>query len=49
MTMTESLGIQPYMYKPESDPDEGETPAEETPTRMYQNVSEWLYIYWLLD
>ncbi|XP_026106003.1 P2X purinoceptor 7-like [Carassius auratus] len=34
-------GIQPYMFEPESDPDDEETPAEETQMRMEQDVSEW--------
>lgn len=36
-------GIQPYMFEPESDPDDEETPAEETQMRMEQDVSEWLF------
>ena len=35
-------GIRPYMFEPESDPDDEETPAEETRSRMDQDVSEWL-------
>ncbi len=50
MTENERTGVLPYMYEPETD--EEESPAEETPIRINQDISErlfdtfmYLYIY----
>ena len=35
--------VQPYMFEPESDPDEGEeAPADPQTPRIQQDASEWL-------
>ncbi len=39
MTESERTGVQPYMCEPESDTDEGGTPAEQMPMRMNQDIS----------
>jgi len=36
-------GIQPFKLELESDPDDEETPAEQTQMKMYRDVSEWLF------
>ena len=44
MAAGQQTAVQPYMFEPESDPEQEDVPEETTQPRMDMNVSQWLVV-----
>ena len=45
MAAGQQTAVQPYMFEPESDPEQQEAPEEVQQPRMNMDVSQWLVVY----
>ena len=45
MAAGQQTAVQPYMFEPESDPEQEEAPEEVQQPRMNMDVSQWLVVY----
>ncbi|KAL7403797.1 hypothetical protein ABVT39_005228 [Epinephelus coioides] len=44
MAAGQQTAVQPYMFEPESDPEQQEAPEESQQPRMNMDVSQWLVV-----
>ncbi len=44
MAAGQQTAVQPYMFEPESDPEQEEAPEQSREPRINQDVSQWLVV-----